>query len=216
MVKALIDAGADPNVRLPTPVSSEFLSLTRNKHLRKMLTRDSRLTPLMVAASHGNADVVRALLEGGAKKNLMTTSWKFYAINFAVTQNHVEASQLLLGLEPDPTGNQAHVIVSLSKQRATLKENGKVVMSSPVSTGKRGKRTPTGEYVITNKHRHWTSTIYGSSMPFFMRLNCGSFGLHVGRLPGYPASSGCIRMPYRQARAFYNKLPLGTRVSIVR
>lgn len=216
MVKALLEAGADPNARLPTPISPEFLTLIRNKHLRKMLTRDSRLTPLMVAASHGNADVVRALLAGGAKKNLMTTSWKFYAINFAVTQMHVDASQLLLGLEPDPTGNQAHVIVSLSKQRATLKENGKVVMTSPVSTGKRGKRTPTGEYVITNKHRHWTSTIYDSPMPYFMRLNCGSFGLHVGRLPGYPASSGCIRMPHRSARTFFNKLPLGTRVSIVR
>lgn len=215
-VTALIEAGADPNVRLSTPVSQDYLSIARNKHLRKMLTRDSRLTPLMVAASHGDADVVRALLDGGAKKNLMTTSWKFYAINFAVTQNHLDASQLLLGLEPDPSGNQAHVIISLSKQRATLKENGEVVMSSPISTGKRGKRTPTGDYVITNKHRHWTSTIYGSSMPFFMRLNCGSFGLHVGRLPGYPASSGCIRMPYSKARAFYKKLPLGTRVSIVR
>ncbi|MEM1057874.1 MAG: ankyrin repeat domain-containing protein [Verrucomicrobiota bacterium] len=216
MVTALIQAGADPNQRLKTPVSSRYLEQVRTKHLRKMLREDYRLTPLMVAASHGDPEVVRALLAGGAKTNQMTAKWKFYPINFAVTQNHLDAMQILLGLEPDASGNQAHVVIDLSRQRATLKENGETVMTSPVSTGKRGHRTPTGEYVITNKHRHWNSTLYGSAMPYFMRLNCGSFGLHVGALPGYPASHGCIRMPWSKAKAFFGKLPLGTRVSIVR
>jgi len=216
LVKALLDAGADPNIRLKTPISPKYLEQVRTKHLRKMLTEDYNLTPLMVAASHGNPEIVRALMAGGAKTNVMTAKWKFYPINFAVTQVHLDAMQLLLGMEPDPTGNQAHVIISLGKQTATLKENGEVVMTSPVSTGKRGHRTPTGKYVITNKHRHWNSTLYGSSMPYFMRFSCGSFGMHVGQLPGYPASHGCIRMPWSKAKAFFGKLPVGTRVDIVR
>ena len=51
---------------------------------------------------------------------------------------------------------------------------------------------------ISDKHRHHNSTIYGSSMPYFMRLSCAAFGLHQGYVPSYPASHGCIRVPMNE------------------
>jgi lipoprotein-anchoring transpeptidase ErfK/SrfK len=88
-------------------------------------------------------------------------------------------------------------------------------MTSNVSSGMRGYRTPTGKFVVTNKARHHTSSIYGSPMPYFQRLSCQAFGFHVGHCPGYPASHGCIRMPQSKARAFFSTTKVGDPVEII-
>ena len=89
------------------------------------------------------------------------------------------------------------------------------LFSTRVSTGKKGYGTPTGKYVITNKYRDWTSTLYHASMPYFQRLSCGDFGMHQGYVPGYPASHGCIRVPYGNASKLFGLTDLGDRVEIV-
>jgi lipoprotein-anchoring transpeptidase ErfK/SrfK len=48
-----------------------------------------------------------------------------------------------------------------------------------------------------------------------MRLTDGGVGMHVGILPGYAASHGCVRMPEEGARQFYAKVHVGTPVMIV-
>jgi hypothetical protein len=45
-------------------------------------------------------------------------------------------------------------------------------------------------------------------------LSCGDFGLHMGRVPGYPASHGCIRVSEKSARTLYTSVPIGTLVEI--
>ena len=55
----------------------------------------------------------------------------------------------------------------------------------------------------------------GVPMPYFLRFS-GAYGLHAGRLPGYPASSGCIRLPKRQAKRFYDAVRIGTPVIVQR
>jgi len=38
--------------------------------------------------------------------------------------------------------------------------------------------------------------------------------MHVGILPGYPASHGCIRMPVDGAKLFYDHVKVGTPVEV--
>ncbi|HEY1582717.1 MAG TPA: L,D-transpeptidase family protein [Chthoniobacterales bacterium] len=38
--------------------------------------------------------------------------------------------------------------------------------------------------------------------------------MHVGILPGYPASHGCIRMPSAAAEMFYSHVKVGTPVVV--
>jgi lipoprotein-anchoring transpeptidase ErfK/SrfK len=84
-----------------------------------------------------------------------------------------------------------------------------------VSTGRKGFPTPRGEYVITDKRRHWESTIYdGAEMPYFMRLSGSDIGLHEGVVPRGPASHGCIRLPSASARMLYARMRLGDPVTI--
>jgi lipoprotein-anchoring transpeptidase ErfK/SrfK len=56
----------------------------------------------------------------------------------------------------------------------------------------------------------------GASMPHWMRLTNSGIGLHGGPIPnpGYPASHGCIRLPFAMARILFAELPMGTPVVI--
>ena len=148
-------------------------------------------------------------------------------------------SGVLDSLTPD----RAHVIVSIPRQRAYLFNGDDLAIDSPVSSGKRGHSTPTGSFTVMEKDINHHSSLYGdfrdrsgrivragvsanidsapsgthfvgAEMKWFMRLTGEGVGMHVGILPGYPASHGCIRMPSQAAELFYNHVKIGTPVEV--
>ena len=141
------------------------------------------------------------------------------------------------------TPDNSRVRVSLSKQRAYLLMGDEVVIDSPISSGKRAGMTPSGSFHVLEKDPDHHSSVYGdfkdsagrtvragvssridsapsgthfagASMKWFMRLTDEGVGMHVGILPGYPASHGCIRMPSAAAEMFYNHVKVGTPVVV--
>ena len=135
------------------------------------------------------------------------------------------------------------ILVSLKSQQAFLYHEGKLVAVSPISSGREGKATPVGRFSVTEKDIDHRSSLYGNyvrdgkvvkenvdirkggrpsgskfvgvPMPYFMRFS-GAYGLHAGNVPGYPASSGCVRLPKRQAKRFYDAVKAGTPVVVKR
>lgn len=96
------------------------------------------------------------------------------------------------------------ITISLSSQKMHVFRDGVLWRSSPVSTGKRGKRTPTGVFVILQKRRFHRSNLYSNApMPYMQRLTWSGIAIHAGRLPGYPASHGCIRLPAKFASELF-------------
>ncbi|PYJ11799.1 MAG: hypothetical protein DMF06_01625 [Verrucomicrobia bacterium] len=168
--------------------------------------------------------------------------------NAPLNQPMRKASDLIKTQAPIATNNailqsvtpdNAHVLVSLTKQRAYLMVGDQVAVDSPISSGKRGHTSPTGHFSIMEKDKDHHSNLYGdykdsqgrtvrggisahidsapsgthfvgASMKWFMRLTGEGVGMHVGILPGYPASHGCIRMPEPAAALFYSKVKVGT------
>ncbi|HEX4665691.1 MAG TPA: L,D-transpeptidase family protein [Chthoniobacterales bacterium] len=141
------------------------------------------------------------------------------------------------------TPDNSRVRVSLSKQRAYLMMGDEIAVDSPISSGKRSRMTPSGSFHVLEKDRDHRSNIYGNfvdssgrvvrsgvssridsapsgthfvgaPMTWFMRLTEEGVGMHVGILPGYPASHGCIRMPSAAAEMFYNHVKVGTPVVV--
>jgi lipoprotein-anchoring transpeptidase ErfK/SrfK len=111
------------------------------------------------------------------------------------------------------------ILVDLKNQRAWLYHDGRPTRTSPITTGRRGKETPLGDFQVVDRHRDWVSNIYNRPMPFFLRLKSsdgrgGDFGLHQGDLTGRPSSAGCIRLPRDEAIAFFSACPIGTKVRI--
>lgn len=137
----------------------------------------------------------------------------------------------------------AHVVVSLPKQRAYLLSGDQIAIDTPISSGKRAGMTPSGHFSVMEKDKDHRSSVYGdfkdrsgrtvrsgisvridsapsgthyvgAPMLWFMRLTGDGVGMHIGILPGYPASHGCIRMPAQSAEMFYNRVKVGTPVEV--
>ena len=107
------------------------------------------------------------------------------------------------------------LIVSLPEQKAYVYRNGVLIGASTVSTGKSGHDTPTGVFTILQKREDHYSNLYNNApMPYMQRLTWSGVALHAGRLPGYPASHGCVRMPYEFARKLFAETKTGVTVVV--
>jgi hypothetical protein len=207
----LLDCGADPNTVLPSRCDKDFLALLPNK-LRSYVEDDRNVTVLMLAAALGQVDYLRTLQDAGANRNRLTTRNKMSALDVAAETGHWRSAQILLGGGPAP--DKLRIEISLGLQRVALVKDGVPVYRARCSTGREGYSTKRGEFVITNKERNHRSTIYHVEMPYFMRLSCLDFGMHAGVVPNYPASHGCIRLPWDAAQKLYAEAPVGTVVSV--
>lgn len=210
---ALVKAGIDTEEEERVPARAEFRDMFESTTFRYHLQVDRRIRPIMAAAAQRDHAVAQALMDAGADGRAYSRKYLAGAIIGAWFKDTRMQQICLLGRVPEPQPRK--VVVDLSAQRVTLYENGVATFSTPCSTGRSGYRTPPGEYVISDKHRHHNSTIYGSSMPFFQRFSFGAFGLHQGHLPGYPASHGCIRLTYAGAQTLFGKLEVGDYAVIV-
>jgi len=213
-VEHCLTAGADPDMAVPHPVPEEISARFPDGPMHYYIHREQNVTALMLAAATGNLEAARALIAAGADRHAKTRRNKTFALQFAAREQDVDMMRLLMDIQPDDPVNGIRIRINLHDQLAALWEQDELVLTSPISSGKRSKPTPPGRYVITNKYVKWKSTIYHVRMPYFMRLSCGEVGLHAGHLPGYPASSGCIRLPEAKAREFFERAPVGTLVEI--
>jgi L,D-transpeptidase catalytic domain len=134
------------------------------------------------------------------------------------------------------------IVVHLSEQKAYFYKGRHLIGESTVSTGKPGFSTPPGHYTVLQKDKNHLSSIYGdyiddqgnviktnidnrkdprprgthfdgARMPYFMRFR-GGYGMHAGYVPPFRASHGCIRLPERMARRFFNAAHEGTPVIV--
>ncbi len=114
-------------------------------------------------------------------------------------------------------GAPVMVIVSLSRQTATVYDARGKMLEAPVSTGQVGYETPAGLYRVIERKRHHYSNLYENApMPFMQRITWSGIALHAGALPGYPASHGCIRLPYDFAGRLFELSRRGMRVVVMR
>lgn len=107
------------------------------------------------------------------------------------------------------------IVVSLPRQLMVVYRNGVQIARSTVSTGAGKKATPTGVFEILQKKEEHYSNIYNNApMPYMQRLTWSGIALHAGNLPGYPASKGCIRLPYDFSEKLFTVTRMGGTVVI--
>ena len=114
-----------------------------------------------------------------------------------------------------PTRGEAQVVVSLSDQMAYLYRANELVAVSTISSGTTGRETPTGIFqVLQKKPLHHSKKYDNAPMPFMQRIDDYGIALHAGKLPGYAASHGCVRLPAKFAQRLYGVTQLGSTVVI--
>lgn len=110
------------------------------------------------------------------------------------------------------------VYVSTGAQRVYVKEGDRVLMAAPCCVGTASDPTPAGTHRIYSKTAHRrrvSSPGAGYPMPFWCEFKT-AYGFHGGWVHPYPASHGCIRLPWKVAPKFYNLVSIGTPVNIAR
>ena len=119
---------------------------------------------------------------------------------------------------PDPAnGEPMTLVVSLSNQKVDIYRGTTLVTSSKVSTGMRGYATKAGVFSILEKKRMHHSNLYsGAPMPYMQRMTWSGTALHAGVVPGYPASHGCIRLPFSFAPKLFGITTVGEHVVVAR
>lgn len=114
-----------------------------------------------------------------------------------------------------PIGEPIMAIVSLRDQQIAVYDDKGLIMRAPVSSGQKGRETPAGIFSVLQKDAEHYSNLYDDAyMPHMQRLTWSGIALHGGALPGYPASHGCIRMPYDFAERLFGVTKLGVRVFV--
>ena len=112
-------------------------------------------------------------------------------------------------------GDPLILSVSLDRQMIDVFRGASLVMSSRVSSGMPGHETKTGVFSILEKQRFHHSNIYsGAPMPWMQRLTRSGTALHAGMVPGYPASHGCVRLPFSFAPKLFQMTAVGETVMI--
>ena len=106
-------------------------------------------------------------------------------------------------------------LVSIPQQTMHVYRNGILIGRSTVSTGAKGHSTPGGVFSILEKKQTHRSKKYDNApMPYMQRLTWTGIAMHSGQLPGYPASHGCIRLPYDFSQLLFNATAKGGTVVV--
>lgn len=115
------------------------------------------------------------------------------------------------------TGPAMLAVVSIRDQRISVYDAAGNAVRARVSSGQTDYETPVGIYSILQKNKDHYSNLYDDAqMPFMQRLTWSGIALHAGALPGYPASHGCVRLPYKYAEQIFGLAKIGTRVVVAR
>jgi lipoprotein-anchoring transpeptidase ErfK/SrfK len=107
----------------------------------------------------------------------------------------------------------------LGTQTFDYLENGEVLVSGPIASGKASSPTPTGKFRVLSKHKDKESSRYDNEigtpawMPYSMQF-FGNYFLHEGYLPGQPASHGCIRLGHDHARLLFERMRIGDPITV--
>jgi hypothetical protein len=118
-------------------------------------------------------------------------------------------------VESRSAGDPIMAIVSLRNQRITVYDAQGWILRAPVSSGQKGRETPAGIFSVIQKVEEHYSNLYDDAyMPHMQRVTWSGIALHGGVLPGYPASHGCVRMPFDFAARLFDATRMGLRVIV--
>lgn len=148
---------------------------------------------------------------------------------YALAAKKKEEERLTV-VPPAPRQEGKIVVVNLNLQRLYAYENGETLFPSavPITTGKQGFETVTGEFAIYLKEQQhkmvspFPGIYYDDVVNYWMPFYLG-YGLHDAPWRsiygtqdyGHVGSHGCVNIPFKETSILYNWAEIGTRVIVI-
>lgn len=115
---------------------------------------------------------------------------------------------------PEKYLNNRLIYISSEKQFFGVYERGELIFWGPISSGRVEYKTPVGKFKILWKAREYRSKKYEAPMPLAINISPAGYFIHHQALPGRPASHGCIRLLYADAKKLFEWSKVGDAVVI--
>ncbi len=106
------------------------------------------------------------------------------------------------------------VTVDLKAESISVFRAGYEIGAAVITFGDSEKPTPTGVFPISQKSKDHVSNIYGSPMPYMMRLTNDGVAIHASDVKWGWGTRGCIGVPLEFARRLFEQARLGDRVIV--
>ena len=114
------------------------------------------------------------------------------------------------GVPAGPT----NIVVNLKGRVMSVYRSGYEIGRSSIIYGADDKPTPAGTYPILQKRAKHVSSIYGSPMPYMMRLTWDGVSLHAAKMADDLGTNGCVGLPHEFAALVFEAAKVGDRVVI--
>jgi lipoprotein-anchoring transpeptidase ErfK/SrfK len=116
-----------------------------------------------------------------------------------------------------PADGPIVITVDLEAQVLSIFRGGYEIGAAAILYGRDDKPTPLGAFPITQKKAKHVSNLYGSPMPYMMRMTNDGISIHGSDsvAPGF-ATHGCVAVPTAFAKKLFEAAKLGDVVIVTR
>ncbi len=223
------------------PLNSALAAVTTTHHLTS--TSKARTLPTLNLSSHGKAVLTlqKELQQLGYYAYPTKTGYygaytqgavMTYQVLHQLAPTGIATKAIQIALAKDvahhrrnPDGAAYHIVVKETvPERLYLYKNQRLIFTTLCNTGIAGGRTPIGSFPIYEKFVSQTmtgknpnGTYYDDpGVPWIMYFYSGGYAVHgyVRRHYGFPESAGCVELPPYIAKQVYEKVPVGTIVTV--
>ena len=108
------------------------------------------------------------------------------------------------------------VTVDLAAQTVSVFRDGYEIGTAVIVYGSDTTPTPLGIFPITQKDADHVSNIYGSPMPYMLRLTNDGISIHGSQVGDGYVTHGCIGVPTAFAKKIFGVVKLGDKVIVTR
>jgi lipoprotein-anchoring transpeptidase ErfK/SrfK len=109
-----------------------------------------------------------------------------------------------------PADGPVVITVDLEAQVLSIFRGGYEIGAAAILYGRDDKPTPLGAFPITQKSARHVSNLYGTPMPYMMRMTDDGISIHGSDsvAPGF-ATHGCVAVPTAFAKKLFEAAKLG-------
>lgn len=118
--------------------------------------------------------------------------------------------------ESGAPGGPILITVDLAAQTLSVFRGGHEIGTAAILFGADDKPTPLGSFPITQKDADHVSNLYGSPMPFMLRLTNTGISIHGTSVADGYMTHGCIGVPTPFAEKLFAAVKLGDKVIVTR
>ncbi len=106
------------------------------------------------------------------------------------------------------------ITVDLKAESMSVFRDGYEIGAAVITFGDALKPTPTGVFPITQKSKDHISNIYGTPMPYMLRMTNDGISIHGTDVKWGWGTRGCIGVPNEFAALLFQQVKLGDRVIV--